>query len=160
MGSQTNIDTEGMSRDISEVVGAVRALGERARYLAVNLAVAAAKLKQTHAGTARLNEDLLDLVARVTRVSQEVSDAVAAIEQGMAHTHPSSPANWTRWLEVGVPDERTLERLSVSLNEALDLARFVFRWLRDHQPTESPRAESPHHPELPGIDGPRSDTAP
>ncbi|MBI3872847.1 MAG: hypothetical protein HY304_07210 [candidate division Zixibacteria bacterium] len=123
---------------IGDVVEAVRALGERARFLAVNLAVATAKLKQMHVGGTRLNEDLLDLVARVTRASHEVTDAVAAIEQGIAKAKPASPAMWGRWHEIGVPDEKTLERLGQSLNETLDLARHVFRWVRQVAPGAGP----------------------
>ena len=123
------------SQELRDVVDAVRALGERARFLAVNLAVATAKLKQMQVGGTQLNQDLLDLVARVTRVSHEVSESITAMEQGLTLTKPSVPTIWSRWQDVGVPDEKSLERLTNSLNETLDLARHVFRWVREHDPT-------------------------
>lgn len=142
--SDSSSDDQPSARAVGELVNAIRALGERARFLAVNLAVVAAKLKQQGIGRSRLNDDILDLVSRVTRVSQDVADAVAAIEHGPNEktSHSLNPP----WQEIGVPDERTLERLTRSLHETLELARHVFRWVRDtYPPVESttPRPEKP-----------------
>jgi hypothetical protein len=119
-------------QDISELVESVQALGERARFLAVNLAVVAARIKKQGAGRVRLNEDILDLVARITRASQNVTDAVGAMERGRQGRIATSPGLWIKWEDVGVPDEQTLERLTRSLNEMLELSRYVFRLIRDH----------------------------
>ena len=133
---------------VGELVDAVKALGERARFLAVNLAVIAAKLKQQGMGRTRLNDDILDLVARVTRVSQDVSEAVTAIEKGRAGAGSSSQLPQGQWDGIGVPDERTLERLTRSLQETLELSRHVFRWVRDTYPPVPP--SSPEH-DIPGV---------
>jgi len=133
------------TQGLRDVVEAVRALGERARFLAVNLAVAAAKLRQLHVGGTQLNQDLLDLVARVSRVSQEVSEAVTAMDERPARTRPTSPTVWGRWQEIGVPDEKTLERLTTSLNETLDLARHIFRWVRESDPATGAPPQSLNH---------------
>lgn len=129
---------------ITELVESVRAVGERARLLAINLAVVAAKLKKQGVGSVRLNEDILDLVSRITRASQDVNDAVGAMEKGRRNSEPVSPGMWVSWQETGVPDERTLEQLARSLNETLELSRYVFRWIRERasamglpEPTES-----------------------
>jgi hypothetical protein len=118
-------------QDINALVESVQALGERARFLAVNLAVVAARLKKDGTSTTRLNEDILDLVARITRASQEVTDVISAIERGRQARPLSSSRLWSTWEDVGVPDESTLERLSRSLNETLELSRYVFRLIRD-----------------------------
>ena len=134
------------ARAVGELVGAIRALGERARFLAINLAVVAAKLKQEGIGRTRLNDDILDLVARVTRVSQDVAEVVTAIEHGSANSGSISQSSRAQWQEIGVPDERTLERLTRSLQETLELSRHVFRWVRDtYPPVEptTPRTEKP-----------------
>jgi len=116
---------------VTDLVESVRALGERARLLAVNLAVVAAKLKKQGLGSARLNEDILDLVSRITRASQDVNDALSAMEKGRHANEQASPGMWVSWQEIGVPDERTLEQLTRSLNETLELSRYVFRWIRE-----------------------------
>jgi hypothetical protein len=136
------------NRDISELVEAVQALGERARFLAVNLAVVAARIKKQGASTTRLNEDILDLVARITRASQDIGDAVRAIEQGQTGADPSSPGLWVSWQHIGVPDERTLERLTSSLNETLELSRYVFRLIREHTGPDSANTRSAPDTEL------------
>jgi len=132
-GSDRPHETEGfpVAADITGLVESVRALGERARLMAVNLAVVAARLKKDGVATTRLNEEILDLVARTTRASQNVSDAVDAMEHGNRHTEPASPILWSTWREVGVPDEQTLERLTRSLSETLELSQQVFRWIRE-----------------------------
>lgn len=116
---------------VNDLVESVRALGERARLLAVNLAVVAAKLKKQGVGSVRLNEDILDLVSRTTRASQDVNDALSAMEKGRHKAEQASPGLWVSWQEIGVPDERTLEQLTRSLNETLELSRYVFRWIRE-----------------------------
>jgi hypothetical protein len=126
----------GLKNDIGQVVASVRDLGERARFLAVNLAVATAKLKQMQVGGSRLNEELLDLVAKVTRVAHDVSDAVAAIDEGFAEAKPQSTQLWNAVETIGVPDERSLDRLTQSLNDTLDLARHVLRWARQLAPPD------------------------
>jgi hypothetical protein len=126
-----------LKNDIGQVVASVRDLGERARFLAVNLAVATAKFKQMQVGGARLNDELLDLVAKVTRVAHDVSDAVAAIDAGFSEATPQSQHLWNAVETIGVPDERSLERLTQSLNDTLDLARHVLRWARQLAPAES-----------------------
>jgi hypothetical protein len=136
------------SRDITELVEAVQALGERARFLAVNLAVVAARINKQGASTTRLNEDILDLVARITRASQDIGDAVRVIEHGQTGAEPSSPGLWVSWQHIGVPDERTLERLSTSLNETLELSRYVFRLIREHIGPKSPSTVSGPDSEL------------
>lgn len=118
-------------QQINELVESVQALGERARFLAVNLAVVAARLKKDGESTTRLNEDILDLVARITRASQEVTDAISAMERGRQTKTFTSSRLWSSWEDAGVPDESTLERLSHSLNETLELSRYVFRLIRD-----------------------------
>lgn len=128
------------SDDINDLVESVRAVGERARFLAVNLAVVAAKIKRQGTSSARLNEDILDLVARITRVSQEVNDAVEAMEKGRHADESSMSRVWAGSDETGVPDERTLKRLELSLQETLELSRHIFRWVREIQPeAEAPR---------------------
>ncbi len=119
-------------QDISELLKSVQALGERARFLAVNLAVVAARLKKEGGSTARLNEDVLDLVSRITRASQDVADAVGAMERGRQQRLSASPGLWVKGEDAGVPDEQTLDRLSQSLHETLELSRYVFRMIRDH----------------------------
>jgi hypothetical protein len=118
--------------DISKLIESVQSLGERARFLAVNLAVVAARIKKQGSGATGLNEDILDLVARITRASQNVTDVVGAMERGRQGKVPTSPGMWIKWEDVGVPDEQTLDRLSRSLNETLELSRYVFRLIRDH----------------------------
>lgn len=134
MEEECRIPDPDLKNDIGQVVASVRDLGERARFLAVNLAVATAKLKQMHVGGQRLNDELLDLVAKVTRVAHDVSDAVTAIDQGFAEAKPQSQHLWNAVETIGVPDERTLDRLTQSLNDTLDLARHVLRWARQITP--------------------------
>lgn len=136
MEEECRIPDPDLKNDIGQVVASVRELGERARFLAVNLAVATAKLKQMQAGGARLNEELLDLVAKVTRVSHDVSDSVAAMDQGFAEAKPQSQHLWNAVETIGVPDERSLDRLTQSLNDTLDLARHVLRWARQLAPPD------------------------
>ncbi len=137
MDEECRISDPDLKNDIGQVVASVRDLGERARFLAVNLAVATAKLKQLQVGGARMNEELLDLVAKVTRVAHDVSDAVAAIDEGFSKAKPQSQHLWNAMETIGVPDERSLERLTQSLNDTLDLARHVLRWARQLAPPES-----------------------
>lgn len=125
-------DNMKVDHDINELIESVQALGERARFLAVNLAVVAARLKKQGNSTSRLNEDILDLVARITRASQDVTDAVGAMERGREGKSTASPGLSVKWEDVGVPDEQTLDRLSQSLHETLELSRYVFRLIRDH----------------------------
>lgn len=142
------------TRAVGELVDAIRALGERARFLAVNLAVVAAKLKQQGIGRTRLNDDILDLVARVTRVSQDVAEAVTAIERGRTAANATSHPLNTQWQDIGVPDERTLERLTRSLQETLELSRHVFRLVRDTYPPVLPASPKPDKPGLTWADEP------
>ena len=123
------------SEEIGDLVDSVKHLGERARLLAVNLAVVAAKIKKQGSHTTRLNEDILDLVSRITRVSQDVTDSVKAMESGSNASSSETLGTFSgaaTWKQVGVPDEHALERLTRSLNETLELSRHVFRWVRDH----------------------------
>lgn len=143
MSEESRTPDPDLQIDIGQVVASVRDLGERARFLTVNLAVAMAKLKQMQLGGARLNEELLDLMAKVTRVSHDVSDAVAAIDEGVARTRPQSQQLLNAVETIGVPDERSLDRLTQSLNDTLDLARDVLRWARQlPPPTSGGRIES------------------
>lgn len=137
MEEECRIPDPDLKNDIGQVVASVRDLGERARFLAVNLAVATAKLKQMQVGGARLNEELLDLVAKVTRVSHDVSDSVAAMDQGFSEARPQSQHLWNAVETIGVPDERSLDRLTQSLNDTLDLARQVLRWARQLAPPDA-----------------------
>ncbi len=137
MDEEYRIPDPDLKNDIGQVVASVRDLGERARFLAVNLAVATAKLKQMQSEGARLNDDLLDLVAKVTRVSHDVSDSVAAMDQGLSIAKPQSPHLQNAVESIGVPDERSLDRLTQSLNDTLDLARQVLRWARQLAPPEA-----------------------
>ena len=137
MKDGTFIPDQDFGNDIGQVVMAVRDLGERARFLAVNLAVATAKLKQMQVGGTRPSDELLDLVARVTRVAHDVSDAVAAIDRGFSEARPQSQHLWNAIETIGVPDERTLERLTQSLNDTLDVAIHVLRWARQIGPPPS-----------------------
>jgi hypothetical protein len=137
MSSLHETDGQSTSQNINGLVEAVRALGERARFLAVNLAVVAARFKKHGINSTGLNEDILDLVARITRASQDVNDAVTAMESGRRPGEPTSPGLWVSWRELGVPDETTLEQLTRSLNETLELSRYVFRLIREK--TESGR---------------------
>ena len=137
MDEEFRITDPDLKDDIGQVVAAVRDLGERARFLAVNLAVATAKLKQMQVGGVRLHDALLDLVAKVTRVSHDVSDAVSAIDNGFAEARPQSQHLWNAVETIGVPDERSLDRLTQSLNDTLELARHVLRWARQLAPPET-----------------------
>jgi hypothetical protein len=119
-----------LNTDIGQVVMSVRDLGERARFLAVNLAVATAKLKQMQGGAARHNGDLLELVAKVSRVAHDVSDVVAAIDKGFSESKPQSQYLWTAI-------ETTMNRLTQSLNDTLELARQVLGWARRLGPAVS-----------------------
>lgn len=143
---------------VGELVDAVKALGERARFLAVNLAVIAAKLKQQGMGRTRLNDDILDLVARVTRVSQDVAEAVTAIERGRANAGNSPQLPQAQWDGIGVPDERTLDRLTRSLQETLELSRHVFRWVRDTYPPAPPSSPERDAPGISWADESRDST--
>jgi hypothetical protein len=138
------------SQAVGDLVESVRAIGERARFLAVNLAVIAAKLKQDGTGSARLNEDILDLVARITRVSQDVTDALTAIEKGSGASERTSTQLWHNWSNSGIPDEQTLTRLETSLQETLELSRYIFRWVKELQPESHGRRRRrltpPHQP--------------
>lgn len=149
MEEEFRIPDPDLKNDIGQVVASVRELGERARFLAVNLAVATAKLKQMQVGGSRLNEELLDLVAKVTRVAHDVSDVVAAIDEGFAEAKPQSTQLWNAVETIGVPDERTLDRLSQSLNDTLDLARHVLRWARQLAPPEAAEQPGPLKGESP-----------
>ena len=137
MDEEFRITDPDLKDDIGQVVASVRDLGERARFLAVNLAVATAKLKQMQVGGVRLNDELLDLVAKVTRVSHDVSDAVSAIDAGFVEAKPQSQHLWNAVETIGVPDERSLDRLTQSLNDTLELARHVLRWARQLAPPET-----------------------
>lgn len=137
MEEECRIPDPDLKNDIGQVVASVRDLGERARFLAVNLAVATAKLKQMQAGGTRMNDELLDLVAKVTRVSHDVSDSVAAMDQGFSEVKPQSQQLWNAVETIGVPDERSLDRLTQSLNDTLDLARQVLRWARQLAPPDA-----------------------
>jgi len=137
MDEECRIPDPDFKNDIGQVVASVRDLGERARFLAVNLAVATAKLKQMQSEGARLNDDLLDLVAKVTRVSHDVSDSVAAMDQGLSSAKPQASHLWNSVESIGVPDERSLDRLTQSLNDTLDLARQVLRWARQLAPPDA-----------------------
>lgn len=137
MSDQNESAYTSYSHAVGDLVESVRALGERARFLAVNLAVIAAKLKQEGTGTTRLNEDILDLVARITRVSQDVNDTLEAMEKGAANTEKTSPRLWHDWKDSGIPDERTLARLETSLQETLELSRHIFRWVKALQPEDT-----------------------
>lgn len=129
MNTQDTDDVIAVRGIVEEVVDSVRELGERARLLAVNLAVAAAKLQQTKRYRGTFNNDILDLVAKVTRVSQSVGDAVSAVEKGLPATKVSTPALMQSWQGVGVPDEDTLVRLGRSLEDTLALAGQIMREL-------------------------------
>jgi hypothetical protein len=135
-------------QDVHELVESVQALGERARFLAVNLAVVAGRIRKEGTATSRLNEDILDLVARITRASQDVTDAVGAMERGRQGKCPASQGMWLKWEDAGVPDEQTLERLTRSLNETLELSRYVFRLIRDRSDMAARTGKRRPGPEL------------
>ncbi len=116
---------------IRDVVHSVSLLGERTQKLATDLAVAVARIKQGRRDRGPLTDDVLDLVARVTRLTQSVNDAVTVIEKGLPQTRTSSRGLWKSSREVGIPDEATLERLTRSLEEAMQLAAQVFHVVRD-----------------------------
>jgi hypothetical protein len=137
MDEECRIPDPDLKNDIGQVVASVRDLGERARFLAVNLAVATAKLKQMQVGGARSNDELLDLVAKVTRVAHDVTDAVAAMDEGFSEAKPQSQHLWNAVETIGVPDEHSLERLTQSLNDTLDLACHVLRWARQLAPPDA-----------------------
>ncbi|HEX9750712.1 MAG TPA: hypothetical protein VGB22_05430 [candidate division Zixibacteria bacterium] len=137
------VDREPVAGRVEDVVESVRGLGERARLLAVNLAVAAARLHQSY-DRRHMNDELLDLVAKVTRVSQAVGDAVLAIESGAASTKGSLGISSQTLQGVGIPDQDTLDRLAQALGESVALAGQIARRLREveleHQP--SPQSTS------------------
>lgn len=109
----------------------VSLLGERAQKLATDLAVAVARIMQDRRDRGPLTDDVLDLVARITRLTQSVRDTVSAIEQGLPQTRTAARGLWKSSRELGIPDEATLKRLTRSLEEALQLAALVFHLVRD-----------------------------
>ena len=103
--------------ELSGIVQTVSDLGERARLLSVQLAVASAKMQQAGGRSTQCNNDILDLVARVTRLSQSVTDAVSAIEKGLPQTRMFVPGLWSSTERTGLPDKETLDRLMPQIDE-------------------------------------------
>jgi hypothetical protein len=146
-------DMSNRGDDLGDIVRRVATLGERARFLSVQLAVAAAKVQQTTRAGTQSNNDILDLVARVTRLSQAVNDAVSAIEQGLPQTRMSVPGLWPASETAGVPNTATLDRLTRSIDEATMMADRVFTWVRTNTPTATPANGEKRPDDIPWVDG-------
>ncbi|HUU47027.1 MAG TPA: hypothetical protein VM118_14970 [Acidobacteriota bacterium] len=146
-------DMSERERELGEIVRSVSNLGERARLLSVQLAVASARLQQTGGRSTQCNNDILDLVARVTRLSQSVSDAVSAIEKGLPQTRMFVPGLWSATEQAGLPGKATLDRLTSSLNEATLMAERVFEWVRDHAPATPATDDEKTPDDVPWADG-------
>lgn len=147
-------------RDASEreeqfraLVEAMTAMGERARLLSVQLAVTAAKVQQVARGRGYRHDDVLDLIARITRICQSVQDATSAAEKGLTETRITTPALWRSTEVTGVPDEETLARLEEALHNAIEMAHTVYDEIRQHLPEALPEPDEVSGKPLPWMRG-------
>jgi uncharacterized membrane protein YccC len=121
--------------DLSGLIRAVADYGEQARLLALNLAVAAPKMKSSGFNRRKLDDDLFAMVTRMSTVARQVAEIANAAEKGF------NPQNFTDsdrllrlLLEKGVFNPDVVSHLERSLQEALALVQQI----ADHVGAQSP----------------------
>ena len=119
-------DHDAAEPDLGKLIKAVADFGEQARLLALNLAVAAAKLRLTQASRRQLDDDLFSLVTRMTNLARQVSEVAAVAEQGYGGQQRKDSDRLLRLLlEKGVYSEEVMSHLERSLHEVLTLAERI-----------------------------------
>ena len=112
--------------DLGRLIKAVADYSEKARLLALNLAVTAAKTKPSHGNRHQLDDDLFRLVTRMTSVARQVAEVSAVAEKGFDPQRFKESDRLLRLLlEKGVFNTDVISHLERSLHEALTLAQRI-----------------------------------
>jgi len=112
--------------DLSRLIKAVADYSEKARLLALNLAVAAAKAKPSRGNRRQLDDDLFRLVTRMTSVARQVTEISSVAERGFNPDRFKESDQMLRsLLEKGVFNPEVVSHLERSLDEALALAQSI-----------------------------------
>ena len=136
----------GTEPDLGKLIKAVADFGEQARLLALNLAVAAAKLKLTQGTRRQLDDDLFSMVTRMTNLARQVAEVAAVAEKGYGRQRQKVGDRLLRLLlEKGVYNEDVMVHMERSLYEVLALAERIAEHIGAPMP-ESCRTDTPQTP--------------
>jgi hypothetical protein len=117
---------ETAAAELGQLIEAVANYGEQARLLALNLAVAAAKIKPTRGNRRKLDDDLFGLVTRMTNLARQLKEITAVAEQGFdRHRIKQGDRLLRLLLEKGVFNEDVIKHLERSLQEVLSFAQSI-----------------------------------
>lgn len=121
-----NPKESGEENDLGRLIKAVADYSEKARLLALNLAVAAAKTKPSHGNRRQLDDDLFRLVTRMTSVARQITEISSVAEKGFDPQRFKKSDRMLRLLlEKGVFNTDVISHLEKSLHEALTLAQRI-----------------------------------
>jgi hypothetical protein len=112
--------------ELGRLIEAVANYGEQARLLALNLAVAAAKVKPVRGNRRKLDDDLFGLVTRMTNLARQLKEITTVAEQGFDRQRIKESDRLLRLLlEKGVFNEDVVRHLERSLHEVLVFAQNI-----------------------------------
>jgi len=125
--------------ELSHLIEAVAQYGEQARLLALNLAVAAAKVKPARGNRRKLDDDLFGLVTRMTNLARQIKEITTVAEKGFDRRRIKESDRLLRLLlEKGVFNEDVVKHLERSLNEVLAFAQSIAEQIGAPLPASSP----------------------
>lgn len=128
--------------ELGRLIKAVADYGEQARLLALNLAVAGAKLRRSGSDKRKLDDDIFSMVTRMSSVARQVAEVAHAAEQGFNPRQFKDTDRLLRLLlEKGVFNADVISHLERSLHEALALAEQIAEQL-GVQPVPVPSDET------------------
>ncbi len=112
--------------DLGQLIKVVADYGEQARLLALNLAVAGAKVKRSRINNRKLDDDIFAMVSRMSTVARQVAEIAKTAENGFNPQDFNDSDRLLRLLlEKGVFNPDVIAHLERSLNDALVLAEQI-----------------------------------
>lgn len=112
--------------DLRKLIKALAAYGEQARLLALNLAVAAAKVKPADRDRRQLENDLFGLVTRMSALAGQVKEVAALAEKGVDRKRlKESDRLLGLLLEKGVFNDDVISHLERSLHDVLTITQRI-----------------------------------
>ena len=112
--------------DLGQLIKALADYGEQSRLLALNLAVAAARVKPAGRTRRQFEDDLFGLVARMTGLARQVTEIAAVAEKGFGRRPLKESDRLLRLLlEKGVFNEDVISHLERSLHDVLAITQRI-----------------------------------
>ncbi len=137
-----NLKRADVRADLGRLIKVVADYGEQARLLALNLGVAAARIKPSRGNRRQLDDDLFGLVTRLTTVASQVIETAALAEKGFDPLRLKESDRLLRLLlEKGVFNADVVIHLERSLHEALAFTQRIAERVGAQLP-ESCRSET------------------